>query len=215
MIDAHLQAALADGRVWRVSYDTYEREVERYGGPAGIELCEEIFRADSDATLGIIELLDGDAGLDARWRLALAGTDRLLRDFGFDLASRREWTRARRAAYLTEFPGGSVLEKQLGQRWRAEGSTVQSLVDWSGDTDHPLALGLEVLVTRSQAIAPIAAELKDRAGALTMPIDDIVGSLAHLHAIRLLRSGARAQELVVNDLLDRVYRGRLARHHEP
>src|SRR5262249_50422250 len=31
---------LEDGRVWRLQLDTYEREVERYGGDAGVRLAE-------------------------------------------------------------------------------------------------------------------------------------------------------------------------------
>ena len=38
---------------WQVQLDTYEREVERYGGPEGIELAEQLFHADSEAVLAI------------------------------------------------------------------------------------------------------------------------------------------------------------------
>src|SRR5262249_33208290 len=34
---------LADGRLWRVAHDTYEREVDRYGGAEAIELAESVF----------------------------------------------------------------------------------------------------------------------------------------------------------------------------
>lgn len=53
-----LAPKLSDGRIWRVQLDTYEREVERYGGPAGVELAEEIFHADSDAVLAVLAALD-------------------------------------------------------------------------------------------------------------------------------------------------------------
>src|SRR5205807_10366290 len=45
---------LDDGRLWRVQLDTYEREVERYGGPEAIELAEKLFHADSEAVLQLI-----------------------------------------------------------------------------------------------------------------------------------------------------------------
>jgi len=47
--------------------DTYEREVERYGGEAGIGLAERVFHADSDAVLAIAGQLTGDAGAELRW----------------------------------------------------------------------------------------------------------------------------------------------------
>src|SRR4029077_9570790 len=79
---------LDDGRVHRVQLDTYEREVERYGGPGGIELAEAVFSADSDAVLEALPPLVGEAGLDRRWRFAFLGIDRLLDDLGLDLEER-------------------------------------------------------------------------------------------------------------------------------
>src|SRR5437016_951696 len=65
---------LDDGRIWRVQLDTYEREVERHGGPEGIVLAERLFHFDSEAALEILEILEpGDAGADERWRLAVCG----------------------------------------------------------------------------------------------------------------------------------------------
>ena len=87
-LHAALDPLLADGRIWRVQLDTYEREIERYGGPEGIALAERLFQADSDAVLDILEMLEGDEGADVRWRLALRGIDMLLGDLGFDPETR-------------------------------------------------------------------------------------------------------------------------------
>jgi hypothetical protein len=46
---------------------------------------------------------------------------------------------------------------------------------------------------------------------LSVSLDHLLWSYAHMHANRLLRGAHRAQELVLYDLLDRVYRSRLAR----
>ena len=70
---------LAGGILWKIQLDTYEREVERYGGAEGVALAERIFQADSETVLEILEMLEeGDAGVDERWRLALRGIDMLL-----------------------------------------------------------------------------------------------------------------------------------------
>ena len=45
--------------------------MERYGGPEGMQLAEQLFHADSEAVAGDRRALDGDEGADARWRLAL------------------------------------------------------------------------------------------------------------------------------------------------
>src|SRR6185436_14813110 len=51
-----VEPLLADGRLLRFQLDTYEREVERYGGAEGIILAERVFEADSRAVLDIVEL---------------------------------------------------------------------------------------------------------------------------------------------------------------
>src|SRR5262249_22829447 len=43
------EAAGGSPRIARIALDTYEREVERYGGPEGVLLAEQIFMADSEA----------------------------------------------------------------------------------------------------------------------------------------------------------------------
>lgn len=196
---------LADGRLWCLQLDTYERELERYGGDAGMEISEAMFRHDSDAVLDLLAMLEGDAGLDARWRLALAGTDRLLDDLGFSLPEKARWAKARGDAFATEFRADANLRAQLGIRYRSERVSLGGLL--ASDAGHPLAPAVAVLDRRSQAVAGIAQELRRR----RLPLDDLAASYAHMHANRLLRSGHRAQELVIHDLLARLYQARL--HH--
>jgi thiopeptide-type bacteriocin biosynthesis protein len=195
------------GLVWRAQLDTYEREVERYGGDQGMLLAEEAFCADSDAVAGIVALLDGD-GADARWRLALLGTDLLLDDLGLTVAERVTWAQRQRDGYGREFPGASGLAKQLGRRYRDERGDLEDLL-WGDQSGHPLAPGVELLRARSERLRPLGPRLR----ALPAPFDigDWAASVAHMHANRLLRSAARAQELAIHDLLARLYRSRLAR----
>ena len=87
-LSEHARAMLDDDRMWRLQLDTYEREVERYGGAVGIELAERLFCADSACTLDILGMITGDAGADARWRLALRGIDQLLDDLGLALVDK-------------------------------------------------------------------------------------------------------------------------------
>jgi thiopeptide-type bacteriocin biosynthesis protein len=108
-----LQAASApllhDCRLWRIQLDTYEREVERYGGPAGIELAERLFQADSEAVLALAELFAEDARGDSRWRLALAGMERLLSDLGLDLDARLAILCRTRDTFAAEFHADAEL----------------------------------------------------------------------------------------------------------
>ena len=54
LVSAAFNPQLAAGRLWKIQFDTYEREIERYGGVDGLSAAEEIFCADSDAVLSIL-----------------------------------------------------------------------------------------------------------------------------------------------------------------
>ena len=147
-----LQAAvtpfLRGGQLWRLQLDTYEREVERYGGAEGIKLSEHLFRADSEAVLEIIELLEpGDAGLDERWRLALRGMDCLLDDLGFDLEAKRVLLEHVRKSFAKEFRADERFIGQLGDRFREERKNLETLLDPACDAENPLQLGIEILAS--------------------------------------------------------------------
>jgi class I lanthipeptide synthase len=204
---------LADGHVRSLVLDTYEREVERYGGQAGIEAAERLFSIDSDAALGILcRLESGDAGADERWRIALAGADRLVRDLGLDEEARLRLWRELRAGYGHEFRVDGALTGKLGERFRKERASLEALLDADGD-DGPLAPGLRVLDRRSDRLAPLGEELAelDRSGELAAPLERIAASYVHMHLNRLLRAAARANELVIYDFLARLYVSRTAR----
>ena len=208
-----LDPLLAEGRISRWQLDTYEREVERYGGPAAMEIAERIFHADSDAVLAALDELAGDSGAEWRWRLALAGIDRLFADFGFDLPGRRDVLSGLRRSFGAELDAGPQLTQQLAQRLRETGNELYDLVTAGVGPDHPLAAGMAALDRRSANLAPLVAELRalESRGELTARLDDLVASYIHMFVNRLIRSDARRHELVLYDLLHRLTLSRLAR----
>ncbi|MBJ8346728.1 lantibiotic dehydratase [Antrihabitans sp. YC2-6] len=202
-----LAPRIEDGTVWKIVVDTYQREIERYGGDAGIELAEQIHAVDSVAVIAALPLLDGEE--DARWKLCLYATDRLLADAGLDIAARRAWVRDAAAGYRTEYPNAPGLDPGIGARWRTERADLSRLLD---DTvDHPWEPVREVFRERSVGLAPLFAELAARRDQLTAPYLDVVRSVSHLNSVRLLRSAARTHELVLLSFLERYYGSRLAR----
>ncbi|MFN8492831.1 MAG: lantibiotic dehydratase [Caldilineaceae bacterium] len=204
---------LANGQLRRLQLDTYEREVERYGGPYGIELAERLFHADSEAVLAMVEQLAGDAGAEARWRLALCGIDQLLTDLRFDEATQYQVIKRAREAFAQEFRVDKHLIGQLAEKFRKERKTLETLLDPAQAAMSDLAPGLQLLHQRSAQLAPVVAELQTRAqaGQLTAPLPDLAPSYLHMHVNRLLRASQRAQELVLYDFLVRLYESRLAR----
>jgi thiopeptide-type bacteriocin biosynthesis protein len=208
-----LRPLIRDGLIWRVQLDTYEREVERYGGPEAIELAERIFQVDSEAALGVLAQLEGDDGADARWRLGALGTDMLLSDLGLDMEARRTLVARLRKGYGAEFHSGKSLHIKMGARFRKERRDLERLLDSGMNADHPLWPAIDPLRERSARLAPLVSELRalQAAGRLAVPFKDLAASYVHLHVNRLLRSAHRPQELVLYDFLERLYESRAAR----
>jgi thiopeptide-type bacteriocin biosynthesis protein len=204
---------LDDGRLWRIQLDTYEREVERYGGAEGIELAERLFHADSEAVSMLAAILSEDSRGDLRWRLALLGMDRLLFDLGLNPDQRLSVIRQTRESFAAEFHVDAGFQHQLGTKFRPERSHLEALLDSAPDVDARLAPALEILRRRSERLVPIVAQLKScaRAGRLSRPLTALAPSYLHMHANRLLRSAHRAQELVLYDFLARLEKSRGAR----
>ena len=218
-LHAAVEPFMAGGRVVKVQLDTYEPEWDRYGGTAGLEIGERMFAIDSDACLAILDLMGGDEGLDAAWRLTLVGIDQLFRDLGLDLDERQRITRNATGMLRGEYGSGqgeplaTVADKALGDRFRKERAALEELFDPARRMNTVFAPGIEVLDARSRALAPAIAALREaeRAGALTSTVSEMAWSYAHMFANRMLRSAPRAQEMVLYDFLARLYESHKAR----
>jgi class I lanthipeptide synthase len=204
LISKYFNPLLESGEIWRIQFDTYDREIERYGGLDGVIAAEEIFHRDSEAVLDILKALEGDAGLDVRWRAALLGVDSLFKDCGLDLETR--WT-------LMEKSRKPELRKQLGERFRIERRRLESLMESASGLDPELCFAKEVFDRRSLNILDPLRRLTSlaEAGTLLNSMPLLALSYAHMHVNRLIRSSARVYEMVLYDFLARLYSGQLAR----
>jgi thiopeptide-type bacteriocin biosynthesis protein len=194
-LEAMAQRLIDDGAVWKLQFDTYEREVERYGGAENIELAEEIFHRDSGAVVALLPSCARDAGADLRWQLMLAGIDRLYSDFGLDLADRLRLAERAREGFAQTFLYES-LRDPLADRFRAHRASLLQLLD----------APIPALDRRSAAIAPIARRLR-------VPANAILPSLIHMFVNRLARSAGPEHEMVLYDYLVQLYRSSVARRN--
>jgi len=200
-LESMAQRLIDSGAAWKLQFDTYEREVERYGGPEAIELAEEIFHRDSEAVAALLPSCTGDAGADLRWQFMLAGIDRLYTDFNLDLPTRLRLAEHARDAFTQQFHFDS-LRDHLSTRFRTHRASLQQLLD----------APIPALDHRSAAIAPIARDLLTRR--LHIPIDAILPSIIHMFVNRLSRSAGPEHELVLYDYLVQLYRSLIARERK-
>jgi thiopeptide-type bacteriocin biosynthesis protein len=180
-----------EGHIRHFSLDTYEREIERYGGPAMIDLMEEVFCVDSRTTSELIAAqqqrrldLESDA-------IAVASLDHFFADWGLSASDRLRW--------LQQHTPASKGEQDFHQQQRF---FCDLLAPWEGTHDRRLleqrALLDEILTTRRPALQAIVARVRTQAESAPpwTPLDQILGSLAHMHLNRLLGLNRQREERV-------------------
>ncbi|MBV9761441.1 MAG: lantibiotic dehydratase [Acidobacteriaceae bacterium] len=211
MLSAAFSPLLESGTLYKIQLDTYEREIERYGGFEGVLASEQLFCADSDAALEILRNLSGDEGLDRRWRAALLGADMLASDFDLDLRTKRSLMATLEDHYSREFHVSAQERQSVGERFRSLRPSLQTLLDPSKPGE--LDFARKAFDRRSIRTREVAATLRalSEAGRLNAPIENLLRSYVHMHVNRMLRSDWRQHEVVLYNFLFRLYDGRLAR----
>lgn len=190
-----------EGYCTRFCLDTYERELERYGGTAGIALAESLFAIDSQTVGDILYLTKERAFQMDKIVLAVLSIDQLLAHFRLDEAARLQWLRQ----YVT-----SRNEVEVGQAYRQHKVLLRSLLGKAHTLlDEPGGQQLMQIFERQQeALAPITAQLRELAeqGILSVSLDALYSSYIHMHCNRLLGTD-RATERKVMGLLLRTREG--------
>jgi thiopeptide-type bacteriocin biosynthesis protein len=187
---ARADALISEGMCTRLCLDTYVRELERYGGPAGTSVAEALFGADSRFTVEALRLhRSGLLGIDMT-ALAVLSIDSLLAGLGAGPAQRLAWYRARIPSKSTS-----------GQEYRQRQAALRALL---GDPGHLLrqpggdALA-RALAAREHELSQPARQLSDLIGTgqIPQPASELYRSYVHLHCNRLLGPGGPAEDQII------------------
>jgi thiopeptide-type bacteriocin biosynthesis protein len=198
---------IRDGRIWRVQLDTYDREVERYGGPVGVELAESLFTADSTAALAVLRGYGGAAQAERRALLTIAGIDGLLAAFAMGPAERI-------TLLASIAPASPDFHRQQGDAYRRLRPALESVLTGAGTPD--LEPGLAALAQRSAEMAPIVAALRAgiAAGTVEGPAETLLLSFTHMFVNRVEAVDPNRAESRYYDFIRRFHVAALARGSE-
>ncbi len=194
--------------ITRIQYDTYNREVERYGEKTMTD-CEELFYYDSEAILDMIERFSIDDETEQqRWLVALRGVDELLNDAGYTLSEKLHLMEKLQESFLTEFGDGPDLRRQLNQKYRTETILIEEAMT-TQSADSLIGIFLATLHRRSQQQTPVLTKLTAEHGKATRAA--LMPSFIHMHLNRLFFANQRSHELVIYHFLRKYYTSALAR----
>jgi thiopeptide-type bacteriocin biosynthesis protein len=185
---------MRDGLCLRFCFDTYDREVERYGGEVGIAAAEALFAADSRAVVEILHLSQQRLLEMDRMTLAVLRIDDLLAGLGLSESDRLCW-----------YKDQVMSRRESGQEYRQRKQILRLLL---GDPGRLLAepggeAVVQVFAARRQAVMPVAQRLHEltERGDLGQPTSKLYQSFVHLHCNRLLASDWALEQRLIGLLL--------------
>ncbi|NUP22195.1 MAG: lantibiotic dehydratase [Streptomyces sp.] len=175
-----------EGLASRLTLDTYEPEIARYGGAETIEAAERVFTADSVAVLAQLQLRERGLGIDAEQLVAANYVDLL---HGLGDPDWQQWL-------LSELPRGDD-----HAAFREVRRNAIRLIDPDGEWQALAATpGGAELLTIWQARRPALAaygEAVRKATRLTGTRFTLVSALLHMHHNRLAGIQANAERRTV------------------
>ncbi len=188
---------MADRLCLKFVFDTYEQEVERYGGLAGMAAAEALFSVDSRYSAELLRCSRAKQWLHDRTTLLAISIDDLLDGLGMNKEERLGWYRVQAK------PGGA----EAGLDYRERKAVLRSLLG----TPEFLANepgGAEiagVFKARREALAPVVASLRQlgERGELGQSLDELCASFVHLHVNRLGGLASLSEQRILNLLRTR------------
>jgi thiopeptide-type bacteriocin biosynthesis protein len=195
----------------RISVETYNRELERYG-PASIEDSESLFFADSTATLSLLAYLankQGEQQEDQRLLAALISIDRLLTEFNVSLEQRVQIFDVLQKSFKVEFALGDTASSRqyFANKYRGLRELITAALTshqsylLDGQTHAAINHILDIRQATQQAsIANIFKSVGPDG------IEHLVISHIHMLINRLFSQNQRICELLIYDFLLQHYR---------
>jgi thiopeptide-type bacteriocin biosynthesis protein len=206
-----LHSATRDGLLAKVTLDTYEREISRYGGPAGIEIAEQLFELDSNLAVELLRVLDHPRKPEAdtpeidRLHLAALSSTTLLAGLGLDAAHAHDLLVSQLPRPI---PGG--------REYRTHSRALQTL--FMNQRDRMLRSDLNAPLERyRQQLEPLANQLGElqQDWQLTQSPSSLYRSYLHMHINRLVIIGDRRAEMIALALAARTLRSLTRRPSPP
>jgi thiopeptide-type bacteriocin biosynthesis protein len=190
-VERALEPFRASGAIGGVTFGEYVREWDRYGGPEGMRLAEQIFLHDSLACLDLLDAEARGACVRSRREWSLVFTEDFLDLLGLDDAARVRFYRDAHAWAFREGLFEDADRQQLDARYHAvrSGLAASQAARRRGDAAAAYggAVPAAIARTRLDATRPVIAEILDRraAGVISEDPMHLAWSYTHMHCNRL------------------------------
>ncbi len=200
----YLSPLVRDRVIWKIQFDTYNREIERYHEHL-MELSESLFCIDSCFTLKLLKLLMKDVDVNVRWLISIVMVDRLLDDFEYETIEKRKILSSLNHSFKAEFGFNQNNSKQFNTLYRQYSKDIYNAIS----LENYYRPYKRILNARSKRLKIVADKIMKVDGNENK--DTLLSSYIHMMLNRIFRSKNRIYELVIYDFMYRYYESEIAR----
>ncbi len=205
-----LNEALADlesqGIIWKVQYDTYQRELERYGTEE-IVLTENIFFHDSEAIVNLLEKTWGDEREHLRWQFTMKLIDSHLDDFDFILPQKLDLLYQLKENFAHEFKIDKAFKLQMDKRFRENRKNIEIILSPIIQEEYKDLF--ESILLKSKNTRESINQIK--ASKPQNTLFKYLSSTIHMTVNRAIADNQRFHELIIYDFMYRYYQAETAK----
>ncbi|MBB6005374.1 lantibiotic dehydratase [Arcicella rosea] len=195
-----------EGIIWKIQYDTYQREIERYGADVMI-LTENIFFHDSETIANLLAQTWGDEREHLRWQFAMKLIDTFLDDFGFSLYQKLDLMYLMKENFAQEFHIDKPFKLQMDKRFREYRKNIEMIL--GSETNEEYALLFESIQQKSKKIKENIEQIKALKSKHTL--NKYLSSIIHMTVNRVIANNQRFHELIIYDFMYRFYQAETAK----
>lgn len=207
-----LQPYIFTHQVYNVQFETYQREVERYGFDT-MHLSEEIFFYQSVAVLNFISMLDGDDGEQYRWQVALKAIDLFLDGFHYAIDQKRDLIKSLDKSFAGEFNIKTAEQKKISERFSTHKQMVQLVMSDAWKEHEDLKRAIPVFQIENDSYITCIEDIINSPSVQQdmQQLNRLMQGYLHMFINRIFVSNQRKTELVIYDYLFRYYESKMMR----
>ncbi|AVF49564.1 MULTISPECIES: thiopeptide-type bacteriocin biosynthesis protein [Weeksellaceae] len=196
-INQALQPYFYSGEIANIQLDTYNREIERYGGGT-IEYAECLFHRNSELILNCLHFNDEEKII-----VILFYIDQLLSQIGLSINQKLQWIKDYDASFKEEFNADKNLNRQLDKKYRTFYPKFLEFTQ-SLESKEFRDLVMENLTFSKTTLQNILNVYNQNS--VSTSLQYFIQCIFHMSINRLFTSQQRLFEMVIYDYLYRYYK---------
>lgn len=201
------------GQVSNVELDTYNREVERYGGDELMRISEQLFFLNSLVVIKVQSFLYANPNaVNLRWLTSIRLITVFLDTLNIPMVNRLVLFEHLRNAFYIEFNATKETREMLDKKFRTYKHEIDGIINNGFGAEFSECNTF--IEDYKNALNKYVLKIYELIKASNITIEDFIISHIHMHINRSFISKQRKHELVIYDILARYYKSQNNRNYE-